>query len=279
MDKAIAVFRNLGATIIDPGAGNNLFDDVIPQLFPYLEPATLATDDPALFSSTPQIDEILSLWFNTSLFPTGPDAPNMRSLGSNGSATGELTYVLNRYLANRGDTAITNISDLIAKSNFWTDPNMGTSELSSLTSANSVTTLNTIPKQIRRFTIKQIVLQKIAKDGIDVFIAPTTTIPPYVLTNPTEPTVHNRPSNGYSTLGANGIPELTVPAGFTTVAYDRTRPNNVLVGPVSTMLPFGILLQAVPFGEPMLLHVAEAFEQATQARVPPPLFPPVPGEP
>jgi len=122
-------------------------------------------------------------------------------------------------------------------------------------------------------------MQKLAKDQIDVLIAPTTTIPPYILTNPTEPSVHSRPSNGYSTLGANGIPELTLPAGFTTVAYDRTRPSNAVVGPVSTTLPFGILLQGAPFSEPLLLHVAAAFEQATHARVPPPLFPPVPGEP
>jgi amidase len=278
MDNSIQVFKNLGATIIDPGPGNNLFDDVIPQLFPYLEPATFQGEAPTLFSSETQINELLNLWFDTALYPTGPDAPNIRNLGSS-SSTGELTYVLGRYLEGRGDANIQNISELVANSNFWVDPNMGSSELGSLTSAATTTTLNTMSKEVRRFTIEQIARQKLAKDGIDVLIAPTTTIPPYILTNPTEPTIHNRPSNGYSTLGANGIPELTLPAGFTKVAYDRTRPNNVLVGPVSTTLPFGILLQGAPFSEPLLIHVAAAYEQATHARVPPPLFPPLPGEP
>ncbi|HUA36003.1 MAG TPA: amidase family protein [Candidatus Binataceae bacterium] len=278
MENAIPVFAKLGATIVDPGPNNNLFDDVIPQLFPYLESATFQSDEPGLFSSNSQMSEILALWFNTALYPSDVDAPNIRNLGPSNS-TGELTYVLSRYLENRGDANIQTINDLATKSNFWVDPNMGTSQQSSLASAATVTTLSVTAKQVRRFTLEQIVRQKLAKDNIDVIIAPTTTIPPYVLTDPTEPTVHNRPSNGYSTLGANGIPELTVPSSFTTVSYDRTRPNNTLVGPVSTKLPFGILLQGAPFSEPLLLHVAAAYEQATHGRVPPPLFPPVPGEP
>jgi amidase len=139
--------------------------------------------------------------------------------------------------------------------------------------------LNTAAKEVRRFTLKQIVLQELGKNNLDVIIAPTTTIPPYVLTGVTEPTVHSRPNNGYSTLGANGIPELTVPAGFTTVSYDRTRAAPTVPVKVSATLPYGILLQGAPFSEPTLLHVGEAFEAATEARIPPPLFPPLPGEP
>ena len=201
--------------MIDPGPGNDLFDDVIPQLYPYLEPAAAAT---AGIDTT--IPGLIDLWFNISLFPTSVDAPNIRALPSNGPDSGELTCVLGRYLRGRGDSNIQTISDLATKSTFWVDPNFGTSEQSSLASAATVTDLDTAAKEVRRFTLKQIVLQEMAKNGIDVLIAPTTTIPPYILTYLTEPTVHGRPSNGYSTLGANGIPELTVPAGFTTVSYD-----------------------------------------------------------
>jgi amidase len=270
----IQEFKKLGATIFDPGAGNNLFDDVIPQLYPYLEPAAAATA--GIDTSIPGL---LNLWFDVSLFPSSVDAPNIRSLPSNGPSSGELTYVLGRYLRGRGDSNIQTISDLATKSTFWTDPNFGSSQQGSLTSAASVTTLNTAAKEVRRFTLKQIVLQELAKNNLDVIIAPTTTIPPYVLTGITEPTVHGRPDNGYSTLGANGIPELTVPAGFTTVSYDRTRAAPTVPVKVSATLPFGILLQGAPFSEPVLLQVAEAFEQNTKARVPPALFPPLPGEP
>ena len=273
-EGAIQEFKNLGATVIDPGPGNNLFDDVIPQLYPYLEPAAAAT---AGIDTT--IPGLIDLWFDTSLYPTSVDAPNIRALPSNGPASGELTFVLGRYLRGRGDSNIQTISDLATKSTFWVDPNFGSSEQSSLASAATVTNLNTAAKEVRRFTLKQIVLQEMAKNGIDVLIAPTTTIPPYILTYLTEPTVHGRPSNGYSTLGANGIPELTVPAGFTTVSYDHPRPNVNVTIENATRLPFGILLQGAPFSEPTLLQVGAAFEQATHARVPPTEFPPLPGEP
>ncbi|HUN60294.1 MAG TPA: amidase [Candidatus Binataceae bacterium] len=281
-DKAIAVLQSLGATIIDPGVGNNLFTDVA-DLFPYLEPATLQLDEPALFSGATVMDEILDLFFDPGSFPSGPDDPNLRNLGPS-SSTGELTYVLSRYLRNRGDANIQNITQLVNDSNFWVDPEMGQSELSALTSAATVTNLNVVAKQERRFTLQQIVRQQMMEQNIDVLVCPTTTIPPYVLTNPTEPTVHNRPSNGFSTLGANGFPELTVPAGFTTVVYDRVRSSpsdnvGVLTGPIPVTLPFGILLQGAPWSEPLLLQVGAAFEEATHARVPPPEFPPLPGEP
>jgi amidase len=273
-EGVIQEFKNLGANVIDPGPGNNLFDDVIPQLYPYLEPAAAAT---AGIDTT--IPGLIDLWFDTSLYPTSVDAPNIRALPSNGPDSGELTYVLGRYLRGRDDSNIQTISDLATKSTFWVDPNFGSSEQSSLASAAAVTTLNTAAKEVRRFTLKQIVLQEMAKNGIDVLIAPTTTIPPYILTYLTEPTVHGRPNNGYSTLGANGIPELTVPAGFTTVSYDHPRPNVSVTIENATRLPFGILLQGAPFSEPTLLQVGAAFEEATHARVPPPEFPPLPGEP
>ena len=79
-ENDIQVFKNLGATIIDPGPGNNLFDDVIPKLFPYLEPATLQSDDPLLFSSGTQIQDILALWFNTSLFRAPLTRPTSAAL-------------------------------------------------------------------------------------------------------------------------------------------------------------------------------------------------------
>jgi Asp-tRNA(Asn)/Glu-tRNA(Gln) amidotransferase A subunit family amidase len=271
-ENVIKQFADLGATIVDPGVGNNLFDDVIPQLYPYLEPAAAAT--------TPidtSIPGLIDLWFNLSLFPADSlTAPNIRSLPSNGSSSGELTFVLGRYLAGRGDSNIQTINDLATKSNFWVDPNFGSSQQSSLASAATVTVLNTAAKEVRRFTLKQIVLQELGIKDLDVIIAPTTTIPPYVLVDATEPTVSGRPSNGYSTLGANGIPELTVPAGFTTVSYDRPRatPNSPIM--TSATLPFGVLLQGAPFSEPMLLRVGAAYEQATHARIPPAMFPPLP---
>ncbi len=59
-----------------------------------------------------------------------------------------------------------------------------------------------------------------------------------------------------------GFPSLTVPAGFT-----------------SDKLPVGLEFMGRPFAEATLFKLAYAYEQATHRRRPPPLTPPLPGEP
>ena len=90
---------------------------------------------------------------------------------------------------------------------------------------------------------------------------------------------------------------MTVPAGFTTVVYDRVRDPRApihaagsgddsataegthVVGPTPAALPVGIDFVAPPFGEPTLLRIASAYEAATKHRRPPRNFGPLPGEP
>ena len=74
---------------------------------------------------------------------------------------------------------------------------------------------------------------------------------------------------------------MTVPAGFTTQVYDRvrdtTQPDSTrLTGPVPAQLPVGIDFLGMPFGEPMLLRIAAAYEARTKHRRPPADFGPVP---
>ena len=80
-----------------------------------------------------------------------------------------------------------------------------------------------------------------------------------------------------------------MPAGFTTEVYDRIPDPSVpaggsetptkLVGPVPARLPVGIDFLARPFGEPMLLRIAAAYEDATKHREAPPGFGALHGEP
>jgi amidase len=88
----------------------------------------------------------------------------------------------------------------------------------------------------------------------------------------------------WNLLGQQGFPTITVPAGFTTEVYDRVRDPSTpdgtrLVGPTPARLPVGVDFLARPFGEPLLLKIASAYEGATHHREPPPAFGPVPGEP
>jgi hypothetical protein len=87
---------------------------------------------------------------------------------------------------------------------------------------------------------------------------------------------------------------MTVPAGFTTQVYDRVRvttqrdttqrdatqrDSTRLTGPVPARLPVGIDFLGLPFGEPMLLRIASAYEAKTKHRAPPPAFGPLPARP
>jgi amidase len=70
---------------------------------------------------------------------------------------------------------------------------------------------------------------------------------------------------------------MTVPAGFTTEVWDRVRDGAAtrLVGPTPARLPVGMDIVGRPFGEPVLLRIAAAYETATKHRTPPPAFGPV----
>jgi Asp-tRNA(Asn)/Glu-tRNA(Gln) amidotransferase A subunit family amidase len=88
--------------------------------------------------------------------------------------------------------------------------------------------------------------------------------------------VNGRNQAHWVLLGQNGFPTVTVPAGFTTQIYDRvpdpTSPDGTgtrLVGPLAARLPVGVDFAARPFGEPVLIRIASAYEKATHHRDPP----------
>eukprot|EP01051_Picozoa_sp_SAG22_P017452 SAG22_NODE_2695_length_2306_cov_1.042139_2_plen_144_part_00 len=136
---------------------------------------------------------------------------------------------------------------------------------------------------------------------LDAFVAPTNNQPAPILGAPRPLGQHARP-DVWSFLGSQGIPNITVPAGFTTHVYDRVRDPSVdpkslqhtpgammaqtranrgdtrpvegyrLEGPTPAALPIGLDIMSRPFGEPTMLRIAAAFEAATRARRPPPAF-------
>ena len=117
---------------------------------------------------------------------------------------------------------------------------------------------------------------------LDALVSPMSTVPPRKLTAPREPNANGRSPIGWSLIGQQGFPAITVPAGFTTEIWDRVRDGNGgtrLVGPLKANLPVGVDFIARPFDEAMLFRIASAFEAATRHRKPPPDFGPVPGEP
>ena len=82
----------------------------------------------------------------------------------------------------------------------------------------------------------------------------------------------SRPCNGrspigWSLLGQQGFPVITVPAGFTTEVWDRERDGaeTRLVGPIPARLPVGVDFIARPFDEPLLFRIASRLRGGDQA--------------
>lgn len=117
--------------------------------------------------------------------------------------------------------------------------------------------------------------------------AGVNTLPLAKIGGPTEPTI---PFARAVMTDNGGFPEIIIPAGFNQVVYepqfalsaDNTSYSSV-TGTVQSLLrhplPFSIMFWAGAGEEPALIEVASTYEAATNHRVPPPAFGPVPGEP
>ena len=136
--------------------------------------------------------------------------------------------------------------------------------------------------------LRMVILKVMYENKIDVFVNPEQTTAPYLLGGAPEPEVNNRPS--LSCCGAFtallGAPEIEVPAGYTTIAYD---PQYVLsadkksyipvTGKVRSEMPHpmpvSLMVWSGPGSDADVIKVASAYESATHHRVPPPAFGPV----
>ena len=286
VDAALNDLREAGATVVDPGPGGALFQECVARYTPSAANALFVRQYPKLFPvgddgkpTADHVDLLVKMFGDSALFPK--DGPTIRELAP-APTVGERKYAMNRYLAQRGDSSIRSIDDLIAKSTFFSDvrPDSGFSDkIGGLKNANDDLTFDIGNRLQNRFALQQVALQCMAMLDLDAVTYPTSNIPAAKLGAPTEPSVNERSSNAWTLLGANGFPAITVPAGFTTQVYDRVPEAGAkagkLVGPVPARLPVGIDFLARPFAEPTLFRIAAAYEAATHHRVPPPGFGPL----
>ncbi|HTM03966.1 MAG TPA: amidase family protein [Vicinamibacterales bacterium] len=247
VEHALDDLKRLGATIVDPGPGGALFKQCVDR------------ESPAL------------------LRQQGP--VSLLSLNTIG-VTGEDRYQINRYLQERGDANIHSNADLITKAQFYNDPNFP-DRRQAREGAERQTTYDPSQRLTSRFGLQALLLACMQEQKLDALVSPMSTVPPRKLTNPREPAAGGRTPIGFSLIGQQGFPAITVPAGFTTEVWDRERDGagTRLVGPVPARLPVGVDFIARPFQESLLIRIAAAYEAATHHRVPPPEFGPVPLNP
>src|SRR3954466_16325034 len=137
-------------------------------------------------------------------------------------------------------------------------------------------------------------MMKVMLDNkLDMLIQIHTALAPARIGLAPEPTVNNRQIS--YPLGPNaGITEILIPAGYVRTAYDpkfelatdangrkfyRGVSTTVPTEIPSPGLPFSINFLVEPGMEHLALKAASAYQAASKRRVPPPMFPPVAGEP
>jgi amidase len=284
IEHGIDDLRKLGATIVDPGPEGALFQSCIARSAPELLNTAFTRQYRELFpvdaAGQPQSDHTATL-LDMSADPTRvPQSLSLRSLNGQG-VEGEGKYMMNKYLRERRDANIKSNADLIAKARFYADPNFP-DRRQGRQAAERATMFDTSARLQTRYALQNVLLQCMQEQRLDALVSPMSTVPPRKLTAPREPNANGRSPIGWSLIGQQGFPAITVPAGFTTQVWDRaydTNGSTRLAGPISANLPVGIDFIARPFDEAMLFRIAAAFEAATRHRSPPPEFGPLPDEP
>jgi len=254
INQAVEELKKLGATIVDPGEGGELFTKYIRALEPMLLNAAYAKQHPDLFpvdaEGKPVGDHIATL-VDLVMDPSkAPGSFTLRDLGGGGGGrggrggrrgraassdgstpaaapgfmnNGEARFEYNLWLRQRGDANIQTLTDLYTKANFYNDPNFATQK-ASLTNSDQARSLDTAARMQQRFMVQQILLNAYADMNLDAVVYPTANIPPPKLGAPAEPTVNGRGGSLWGGPGlTQGFPVITVQAGFTTVVYDRIR--------------------------------------------------------
>src|SRR5262245_37335116 len=268
VERALGDLRELGATIVDPGPEGALFQSCIAHYAPELLNSAFTRQYRELFpvggggqAASDQTAALLEMRADPKRVP--PDL-SLRTL--NGLAVqGEGKYMINRYLQERGDANIKSNADLISKAKFYDDPNFPDRK-QAREQAERATVLDTSARIQSRVALQTMLLQCMRDQRLDALVAPMSTVPPRKLTAPREPVLNGRSPIGWSFLGQQGLPAITVPAGFTTQIWDRVPDANAganLVGPIPAALPVGVDFIARPFDEAMLLRIASAYEAAT----------------
>lgn len=193
-----------------------------------------------------------------------------------------------RYLHLRGDSKIKDWASLVANHKHATATR--SAAMANWALVSDIRSEGITERVKMRYAQTAAVLKVMRQNKIDLFVNPTITLPQAKHGGPTNPSVNNRPGGRFPLSADLGIPEITVPAGFTSVVYEPrfvlsttntsyTSVAGTVKGTLPNPLPFGMSFWAGPGDEGVLLKAASAYELATKHRVPPPAFGPIAGEP
>jgi hypothetical protein len=207
-NEAIAELAKAGATIVDPGPDGALFKDAIAELLPGLNAPLLAALYKELFpADTPIVNTSADITGDVSRFP--PDLSLRAVVEYEPPNSGEVLYLLNRYLRERGDKNIRSVSDLINQSTFLnhgridgvtlppkqrledlitrTERFTKVSDGSPYVRKTPISNLDGNGWHVQRTTLQMLVNKVMVDQKLDALVYPTKTIPAPLLAAPVEP--------------------------------------------------------------------------------------------
>jgi amidase len=306
IDKEIkSVLRDkLGAELVesrdplypdDPDVANMkyTFQDAFAEILPHNAPEYFFQTTPAgeLEFAVPGHD-VQTLEYQLALaLGKAPlsDKINLRRVSS-GLANPRSSFQIDKYLSLRGDARVKDWASWVANSKFKSEAQRIGAEMAvakpNLDPRADAGSMNYLKMQ----TVFRMIVQKVmAENGIDAFVNPENTLPPFKLGGPDEPAVNSRPAMSCCTAftALLGGPEIDVPAGYIQTVYepqwvlsaDKTR-YETETGTVKSSLPYpmpiSLMLWGAPGSDPSVIKIASAYEAATHHRIPPPAFGPLP---
>ena len=140
-----------------------------------------------------------------------------------------------------------------------------------------------------RELLRRVDMMVMLENRLDALVRLHTPLPPAKIGSANDPLGGRNNLRPESFYGPNaGLTEVLIPAGFVTTVYDpvfalssdRTRyvsmPSDTPTTIAEPGLPFSLVFRAEPGREDVLLRIASAYEAASQRRIPPPAFGPLP---
>jgi amidase len=208
-EEALRDLSKAGATLVDPGPNGALFRDAIAEIVPSMDAPTLAAVYKELFpAGMPVVARSVAIAGRTKEMP--PEL-NIRLLSEREPpASGEVLFVMNKYLRDRGDANIHDVRDLVEKSTFLNHapidgvtlpPKRRLEELMAQTETLRrksdgkvlvrkvpVTDLDISKWHAVRTTLQMQENKVMADNKLDALVYPTKTVPAPLLAAPVEPT-------------------------------------------------------------------------------------------
>ena len=280
----------------DPGVPNMkyTFQDAFAEIFPMNVPEYFSrtTRSGELEFAVPGFDVRTKDYLVKLALGEAPlsDKINLRNIPTGFDNTGRGHFNTAKYLAERGDTRVFDWASWVANEKTVSDSDRRSAE-----HAVDVQDLNPTRgiDMFKMRAVMRLVIQKVMiENGIDAFVNPENTLPHRKIGGASQPTVNDR--SAVSCCGRftafMGIPQIVFPAGYNRIVYepgfvlseDRMRylyVSNTERSLLPRPMPLSLMVWSGPGEESTLIKIASAYEAATQHRVPPPDFGPLPGEP